>query len=345
MRKLKFVIARTREGAPALVLATLIPVGVASCGNDVSVGDGDTASGTGGASSTTSQGAGGTGVGGTGGTQPVDAGADAGLCETYEWEETFVVDVPPEGVPADPGQLCSAAQSPAESNRAALVTLNRYSQSLHLATGAVQVDTDVLAEVMGTPTIEVSSAQYSPLADMQVSNVQPTATGYSFDAEWPTPFDVPPAEWARMTVRVMLQIGCVNGPPKQVASHTDIHLCADFGGPMWVSSGDSCTTCSQICEMAPSPAATDCAADDLALAQALAVSLRQVASAGQSQVLIAEHDGGEGLRYRWEASAGELRQIAPDIVLWTPADGPGPHHVSVAVTGADRVGIASLASV
>jgi hypothetical protein len=349
MRKLKVVIARTRDGAPALVLATLLPVGAMSCGSDVSVRDGDTASGTGGASTTTSQGAGGTGTGtgtgvGTGGTRPVDAGADAGLCGPYEWEDTFVVDVPPEGVPADPGQLCNAPQSPAESNRAAFVTLNRYSQSLHLATGAVEVDSDVLAEVTGTPIIEVSSALYGPLAGMQVSNVQSAATGYTFDAEWPTPFNAEPNDWARMTVRVTLRLSCPTGPPKLVESHTDIHLCTDFDGPMWVSSGDTCTTCSQICEMAPSPAATDCAEDDLALAQALSVTLRQAACAGRSQVLIAEHDGGEGLRYRWEASEGELRQVAPDIVVWTPAAGLGPHNLSVAVTGADRVGIASVAS-
>jgi hypothetical protein len=112
-----------------------------------------------------------------------------------------------------------------------------------------------------------------------------------------------------------------------------------------VSSGDECTICGVIAEMAPSPIVPDRAPDELALGRVIRLGVVVVARIGAALVLLAEHDAGAGVAYTWVASAGDVRAIAPDIVLWTPPAEPGPHFVQVAVESEDAAAVASYTSV
>jgi hypothetical protein len=108
-----------------------------------------------------------------------------------------------------------------------------------------------------------------------------------------------------------------------------------------VSSGDECKVCEIIAEMAPSPIVSDKREDDLPLARALRLRVRQVVKVGRSVVLMAENDGGPDVAYAWRASGGEVRSVAPDVVVWTPPKEGGPHLVQAAVTGEHTAGVAS----
>jgi hypothetical protein len=60
-------------------------------------------------------------------------------------------------------------------------------------------------------------------------------------------------------------------------------------------------------------------------------------------VVLCEHDRGpEGVDYAWQASSGELRRLAPDLVLWNPPDQPGTHLLQVCLETRSGLGLASL---
>ncbi|MBW2459080.1 MAG: hypothetical protein JRI68_31560 [Deltaproteobacteria bacterium] len=349
MRKIRLIVSRAPGGGwPVLVLAALVPAGTVDCGSDV-VYSGPTSSGqggdggTGGVPTTTS-----TATGGEGGTWTFDAGVPDGYggpCDNSWEEDVFTVPVPSEGVPANPSNICPAT-SPVESNDAAHVTLVKYSQSLHLASGLVTVDPSLLGQITALSLEVVTTQWYSEMADMQVSNVQPAPQGFTFHAQWPEPFNIPPDVYAQMKVRTIFNLQCPGNVTQLVHAHTWINLCVDDGGePMWVSSGDECTTCSQVCEMAPGPIAPTPKSDPLPLARALRLGLKEVARIGHSSVLLAEHDGGPDLEYRWEASAGEVKRLAPDLVVWTRPARAGCQHLRVAALAVDAVAVASFSAV
>ena len=327
-RKLRIVLSRSKGALTALLLATLRPAGTSCSAAAVAEAQpsGGSDAGTGGG-------------GGSGGSIGFDAGpgGDPGDCETFE------VEVPPDGVPASPGQICAVNTSPVESNKAARVTLTKYSQALHLATGFVEVEPTVLAEVVGLPTIEVVDAEVQQLSGMQVTQVAPTTGGFSFHAEWPQPFDVYPDPWSRMTVKATFDIKCdpQGNTTQTVEAITHIHLCHEEE-VTWVSSGDECTVCASVCEMAPSPIVPAAGADGLPLARALRLRVVELARIGRKLVLLAENDGGEGMGYQWRPSAGEIAELAPDIIVWTLPDEPGPHLVQVAVHASDAAAVATL---
>lgn len=348
MRKLRVVISRSVGSLPALVMASLVPGAVVSCEASGGVNPPPPTGGSGGVTSTGGSGLagfGGQGAGAAGdpgctpdagpGGAPPDAGP---RCDSYEMADTYVVPLPPEGVPAEPGQICTGPTDPVESNRAAHVTLQRYSQALHLAQGQVAVEPALQADLVGLPTLEVVDATVPTLLSVQVTNVQPAAGGFTFHAEWPEPLDI---ESASMTVRATLQLQCPGSAVKSVQSHTHIHLCQDYGGLEWVSSCDWCTVCVPVCEMAPSPIVPAADHDGLPLARAIRLSLVPVARVGRSVILLAEHDGGAGLSYEWHASAGEIRELAPDVIVWTMPDDAGAHLIQVAVEGPDSAAVAS----
>src|SRR5437868_2263352 len=100
MRKLKIIVSFSKGALPALALAALVPAAATCSGPD----ERQTA---GAAAATGEGGAGGAGgEGGAGGivfTSSSTTGSGAGgdmLCEGGKWEQTFTVEVPPEGVPA-----------------------------------------------------------------------------------------------------------------------------------------------------------------------------------------------------------------------------------------------------
>jgi hypothetical protein len=318
----------------------LVAATVVACGTEVVVpaDDGPSTTTTTSTSSSGGGGAGGTpfvtsvGPGGTGGAMPE--------CGDFD-PITFQVEVPPPGVPARAGQICTVMASPVESNEAARVVLTKYSMAQNLAMGSVTVASLVLPDVVGLPTIEVVETQVPELMPVTITNVAPTMDGFSFHAEWP-PFTLPPESWVRMRVQTTMTVKCdPNGmDTRQVQASTWIHLCIEDGDLLWVSSGDDCKVCDVIAEMAPCPIVPDKAGDELGLAQALRLRLVVLARVGSTVVVWAEHDGGAGLAIDWRASGGELRHLADDVVVWTPSE--GDQQILCAVQGDDAAAVASL---
>ncbi|MBI4705214.1 MAG: hypothetical protein HY744_29245 [Deltaproteobacteria bacterium] len=348
MRKLRLVVSRATGRLPALIAATVVPVVAVQCGSDVVQQVGG-AGGSSGAQGTAGQGTGQAGSGGLpwdagtgGGGGPPDA---AGPCPPGLAEQVFEVEIPPEGVLADTTAICAEpASNPVASNRAARVTLVKYSEALNLATGHVAIEPSLLASVVGTPSLSVVEAGDAQLLGMEVSEMKPAADGFTFAAQWPLPFGPSPYSWTSMTVKTTFELACPSGPSRVVESLTIIHLCAEVGGVGWVSSGDTCIACNQVCEMAPSPIVPAEGRDSLPLSRALRLSVVAVARVGRSLFLRAEHDGGAGLDYEWQQSSGRIERLAPDIACWTPACEPGSQLVQVAVRGPELAAVASFAT-
>jgi hypothetical protein len=281
--------------------------------------------------------------GGSGGVDFVSSSSSStGTGGNCEFSTTFVVEVPPEGVPADPGVICAVSVEPVQSNQAARVTLVKE-QALHLATGFIEVAPALASLVEGLPIIEVIDAQAPELLGMQVSQVAPVAGGFSFHAEWPQPLDLPPESWVRMTLRTTLEVAAC-GPMvgRTVQAITHVHLCSEPPDVAWVSSGDSCNVCDIIAEMAPSPIVPDAPGDDLPLGRVLSLRVTPLARIGSTLVLLAEHDGGPSSSCAWHPSAGDLVALAPDVVVWTPPASRGPHLLQAAVHGDDAAAVASF---
>jgi hypothetical protein len=353
MRTLRLLVSASTGALPALVLATLLPGG-ASCSRSGLPLHGS-------AASAASSGAGGTGgAGGTpetssasttgeGGFFPVSVSSassgsgGAPACPPNEQTITFTVDVPPEGVPATPGQIC-AAISPVESNKAARVTLTKSPQSLDVAEGFIAIDPALAGDVVGLPAIDVLNAAVPELATMQVSNLAPAPGGFSFHATWPSPLNLKPDSWVQLTVRVTMTVACGPQPMdvRTVVSRTNVALCLGDDALAWVSSGDECKACEIIAEMAPSPIVPDDGGDDLPLSRVLQLRVILLARIAGTLVLFAENDGGEGLEYAWVPSGGEVTPLAPDVVVWTPPAGAGPHLVQAVVERDDAAAVASF---
>lgn len=351
MRTLRLSWSRASGAVPLLIAAAVAP---AACGGDVDTrGTGGAAgsTGTGGESSastgTSTGGAGGDIFTVVGGGPATGGGGGAGdLCSESGFPTssfTFTVPLPPPGVPAEPGQICAQNPPSVTSNAAARVTLNKYSQALNLAMGFVAIAPDLQSTVIGTPTVEVVSAATNDLLGMVVSDVMPAAGGFTFHAEWPTMLALLPESWVQMTVKTTFTSQCGPGPAdtRTVEAITVVHLCFEGNELLWVSSGDECRVCEIIAEMAPSPIVGDTREDDLPLARALRLRVRPIVKVGRSLVLMAENDGGADVDYAWRATAGEVRSIAPDVVVWTPPRGGGPHLLQAAVTGEHTAGVAS----
>jgi hypothetical protein len=347
MRFLRIVVsrtrARTRGTLPALVLATLLPSG-SSCSASVDEVSAQGAGGSGGASASASSSGGAGGVGGfTVASSASSTGAGGNDCSGGV-EEIFVVEIPPEGVPASVGQICAVMMSTVESNKAARVTLTKDPQALHLAKGLITLAPELAGTVIGAPAIAVVDAWTPEIYNMMVANITPTAEGFSFDASWPPPLNVYSEPWSRMTLKTTMEIACdaMATETRMVEAITHIHLCDDAADLEWVSSGDECKVCSIIAEMAPSPIVPDKAHDDLPLARALRLRVVPLARVGRTVVLLAENDGGADLAYSWRSTAGTLVELAPDVVVWTPPEGRGPCLIQAAVHGDDVAAVASF---
>src|SRR4030095_8216884 len=130
------------------------------------------------------------------------------ICDPGEQATTFIVTVPPEGVPATPGDICSV-MGPVESNNAARVTLLKDPQSVSLASGQVTIAPALLPDVIGLPTIEVVRSPLPGLMQMTVSNVAPNTAGFSFDAQWPMQ-PLEPDQNAMMIIRTSFDLACGN---------------------------------------------------------------------------------------------------------------------------------------
>ncbi len=333
------------------MLATAAVVHVTSCSDDDehvrSAGQG-AHSGTGGAGGTAGTRDAASGSGGTAGVIVLDSGRDSsgGAAGTGGLScfspLTYVVDLPPPGVPAQPGQICAVSTEPVGSYRAARVTLAKTGKGLEDVTGSIAIDPMLMAQVVGLPALRVLDASWPDLMELQVSGMAAAPGGFTFQGRWPAPLPIG-SSGAMMTVAVSFEIGCAADAMdlRRVEARTAVHACVDAGELEWVSSGDDCSVCRIIAEMAPSPIIPEKSPDGLPLGQAIRLRLIELARVGRTVVLLAENDGGAGVEYVWQASSGMLEHLAPDVVAWTAEDDVGPQHVQAAVLGEFGVAVRS----
>ncbi|NUP13606.1 MAG: hypothetical protein HOW73_46820 [Polyangiaceae bacterium] len=341
MRKLQITLARGGGGVPTIVAAIVVPV--IACDPDVvpstgGAGGSDTTV----SSSSMSSGGGGAGGEGFGGfPNPTTGGAGGGFCAPGEDLETIEVPLPPAGTPAEPGQIC-AAPVPVDSSGAARVTLMVGAQS-HLATGFIAIAPEIAKSIIGVPSVEVIEATVFGLLPVTITDVAPMPGGFTFQASFPTPFYASPTQWASVTFRVNLTVDCGAEPPRSVHAVTYVQLCDELGGGLtWVSSGDDCNICSIIAEMAPSPIVPEKKLDELGLAVAIRLRIREIARVGRARVLFAENDAGADIDYSWRASGGEVTHLAPDVILWDPPREYGRHQVQAAIISDDGAAVSSF---
>jgi hypothetical protein len=355
-RTLRLVVQTAKGALPLVVAATIVEAG--GCGNSTDVagrtlsegGNGQTGTGgilsAGGAAHAGSSAGGVVGSGGgiifIGSGGEGSGGLGPGQCD-------FMVELPPAGVPAQPGQICSATMVPVDSNRAALVT---FTGQYSAPTGSIAIAPALKGLVVGTPTVDVIDATDPTLLKLAFENVRPSVDGFTFTtrATGATNFNVD--GMTRITVRVSLEITCdgtvtaadAAQATQVVHAVTDVHLCGDGRqAPEWVSSGSVCTVCRIIAEMAPSPIVPDKAADELPLGRVLRARIIELARISNTVVLLAENDGGEGLEYEWHVSAGRVERLAPDVIAWTLAEGMAAPYAQAAIWNADAAAVASFA--
>ena len=350
MRKLRLVV-RSRRGALPMVVAVGV-VSASACGSKSGLPFADTPS----IDASASGGSGGLGgTAGAGGGIVIDAGSTGGtggaggseLCELGDLQD-YDVELPAEGVPATPGQICAATVEPVESGRAARVVLSASPGDLQSAQGFIEIDPALEQRVVGLPVIEVIDATAPALFGLAVSNVSKASGGFSFDASFADPVPTPETTFdlslTRMTLRISVEISCEpSTETRTLHAATDVHLCIGDQELEWVSSGERCVVCRVIAEMAPSPIVPDKRLDGLPLAHALRLRIIELARVSNTVVLLAENDGGEGLEYEWHPSAGTVERLAPDVIAWTLEDGTPAPMIQAAVYGDTAAAVASFA--
>lgn len=366
-RKLR-VVVRTAHGAlPVVVAASVVPA--SSCGSDSELSRPQAAPQTAGRSSHGAAGTGGAGnatfgasgrdagvliTPGTAGASfdagqravPDGGGLRPGMTEADCLASPssccdFTVNLPAEGTPAEPGQICAAMMTPVDSNRAAHVTLTAGADGLTVK-GSIELAPGLIGLVAGTPSVEVIDATDPMLLGLAIGQIVPSAKGFAFDALWPNSAPLARHDLTRITVRVAFQVLC-SDMTQLVHAVTDVHLCdgGGTGGAEWVSSGSVCTVCRVIAEMAPSPIVPEPREDGMPLSRVLRLRVVELARVSGTVVLWAEHDGGAGLDYEWQASAGEIAYLAPDVVALSAREGMAAPFVQVAAFSADAAAVAS----
>lgn len=343
MRQLRLVFAHTDRMTTVLVAATILPLTV-GCG-----GQSDNSStqieATGGAHGATggSSTVGGSSwiVGsGTGGSTSVGgnpATGGTGGCPSYYTQSTYVVALPSGDTPKDAAAQCNWTGAFASDRPAARVTL-KYDPSVPAqATGIVTIDPDVL-NAISDGYVSVSSVTASGAT---VSNLVRVNDAYTFDVK----FIDNPYVGTTYTFSVTLSYTCapIMSSTRTVHAATTVTLCGGYNGSSWVSTGDTCTICYPMAEMAaqlmPAPADEP---DDIPLPGEIDVRIVEVAREGRTLVLLAKKPrDAEGLSLTWQASAGDLMHAADDVVVWTLPEEAGPHMVQVA---AERGRSASVVS-
>ncbi len=234
------------------------------------------------------------------------------------------------------------------SSRVARVTMEWITDSAGHRTGGtrgrIQIAKETAGMVDGLPSVAVVDKTPKDAATPVLSNLRSDADGFLFDVDWTSgsPDDVCwDGDEPSWTFQTTLRLLCA-GQEKTVQSSTTVALCG-AGGRTWASSGDPCTECATVCEMAPCPlvpAATD---DDLPLASALRLGLRALVRAGDALVLLADHVAKPDLDYAWHVSAGTIESLDNDLALWRlPTSATPPQLAQVAVTGRDLAAVASF---
>lgn len=278
---------------------------------------------------------------------PVDADVEGLTCpDPWQIIESWNVQSPPEGVEPTGDALCAAPADPAETGGAGRLTLTLYSASIDRAVGQIAIPGELQPLVIDVPRIEIVDAMPPTIGVVSFSDVAPNGQGFSFNALWPEPFEGEPDwQYPSLTLRVQFEIRCdeTGDERKTISALTYLNLCDDTEHPMWISSGDECRVCLEVCEMAPCPVVPKPRADGTALPRALELEIVPVALVGRSLCVVAEHRGAEGaVTYRWNVSSGVLGEGSLGGAVWEMPNSRGPHVIQVAVEDSDSAAVASL---
>ncbi len=328
--------------------AGLLPT--AACGGDDFDGDSVATGGAGvGGSTSNPSGSGGASAGSIGGTTGVPWSAlppqtvdprfpysvttvdrPLGACEVeYQYEiQRFIVPLPPEGELASPEVLCAGVlEQPAESGWAARVTVEPTPTG-HV--GHVTVAESLRGSVVGLPTVRV--VENHPAAAPTLGSVTAASDGYRFEMT----FSGTSPE-GRIVLETRFQVGC-GQDAREVRALTALYECTGE----WLSSGDECSDCATICEMAPAPIRPSGSDDRSALSEALRLGVRVLGRVHGALALLAEHGSGPGFAYDWSAEDGELLWTDGDVALWRPPPEHGSHVVQVTARGPRAAAVATL---
>jgi hypothetical protein len=176
----------------------------------------------------------------------------------------------------------------------------------------------VLAQVTTLPSVEFRSGPIR--VPVTVRNLIKTAFGFQFGLTWDGNSGNVGSTYL---AKVVLPLSCEDAAMRTIEATTVLELCEDAQGDgVWRSSGEVCTICRIIAEMAPSPIVSDNQGDDLPLGRVVQIRVIEVARGGNQVLLLAENDAGHQGEYDWRVSAGSLQTLDPDLVLWTLPDDP-----------------------
>jgi hypothetical protein len=273
------------------------------------------------------------------------AQTDAG-CRGEQYTEIVFAELPPEGVPAEIHQICmQPATELVQTGWAARLLLEPDATTPMRARGWVEIAPDLADKVLGVPEVRLASNDFTGLS---VSTPTPSSAGrFELSVAWegmPTNrgFD----SWRHLAASVRFEVACVPPEPsarRSVEARSDLYLCRESVATRWISSGEACTTCAIIAEMAPSPIVPMPRASELPLEQVLRLNVRTIAAVGHDLLVYAEHDGGaDDAEYTWHPSAGELEELARDVVLWRLPPGAEPQLLQVVVEARSAVAVASV---
>ena len=272
-----------------------------------------------------------------------DSATDEEICSTWEIEESFDVPSPQIDETTTIEDLCSATSSPLINHAAAEVQINIYSEDNSLATGQIRVHEQLRDRVIGLPNVELKSVDPN-LEGGSISNVQAAGELFTFHLEFDKSSWLQPGQ-SIFQLTVTLDISCEapSSESKQISSMTYIELCDDVDHPIWVSSGNTCVVCQEVCEMAACPIPVTDQSDQIPLSGSPRLEIVPVASSGRSIFLFAEHRDTKGkLSYEWRTSSGSISTPTSPGAIWQLPRDAGPHLVQLVLRDDVSAQVATL---
>lgn len=254
----------------------------------------------------------------------------------------LTVELPPEGVPAEPALICAEPGMMVDSGFAARVSLARTA-SPSIVQGTITLDADLAATVMEVPVVRLIEDRFG---DGMLGPVTFDGADYVFTLSFPFAYFADSARFEgfeRFVFETEMVVTCGPGDTRRVVATTIVHPCHEDDGTItFASSGEECKTCAIIAEMAPTPLIPVERPDSLPLQQGIQLRLRPIARFENALVLWAEHDQpNRALIYDWYASRGELLEVSDDVRVWLFDGAPEPQIAQVAVRTDNGAAVAS----
>jgi len=275
-----------------------------------------------------------------------DGDTDTEICDG-EWTSPgeFVVESPEPGVPADPEEICATETDPVESNLSGRVTLEIDPEDFTRAAGRIEVPPAVLAEVVGLPVVEVIDSFPGSLQEFEVTELALDGDGFTFAIHFGDSPNWPGENFIVVRSAIELECSEIDTDPdsRMVHALTYIYFCDGYEHPVWVSSGDLCTVCNEICEEVAFPLTPEQKPDDMPLPGAQVIDLLAGERRGRVVELRVDHGDTVGVpRYRWRVSAGAVFDLGAGRARWELPREAGPHLAQVAVEDGRAAALASL---